>query len=182
LRTKLTLSATPLGLASLRSKSNPDDLASLNFAADAAGALQLNTVTLTFAGSAPSAASGFYFTGANSGSPTTCATCIVQIYDAANGTSYFANASTSASGLLTFNLNGYTVSANTSKSFNLRINSTGGTPAGTNGVSQTLSVTISSAANVGWTDALDNAATANLGVPASTIPVTINSVSYAQGT
>jgi hypothetical protein len=177
LRTKLTLSATPLGGTSSRAKGNPDDLATLNFAADSAGALKLNSVTLTFAGSAPSTGGGFYYTGS---AYNVCTGCRVQLYDAANGTSYYATASSSPA--LSFNLNGYTVSAGTSKSFTLRVDSLTGTAVAGSGVSVTLGATVASIAHVVWSDGLDTSAVSTLQLPASVIPVTIQSVSYAAGT
>lgn len=175
LRTKLTVSATPLGTTSGRSKTSIDDLATLNFAADSAGAVVLNSVTLTFSGSATNSSTLFYASADSS-------TFYVTLYDASNGTTYNASSSVVGSGTLTYNLRGYTISGGTSKSFNVRINSSAGTPAGTASISETLSATIGSAAHVGWTDALDSSASSGLGLNASTIPIQVQSLSYAQGT
>jgi len=272
LRTKLTVTGTGLGVASGRSKTSVDDLATINFAADAAGAVQLNTVVLTFNGSAPS--SSFFNPAAGQ----------VTLYDSANGTTYnptgtanttstgtvtvaatgtvagtysvvvkgftvttpseptsttatviatdittAINASSSVLGVtatsttnvvtvtatisgaagsitlsagtiptgasltfattagtdgtgLSYNLLGYTVSAGTTKSFTARINSTVNMKAAESGVSPTLSITIGAAGNVRWTDALDTAASSNLSLPATAVPITITSVTYAAGT
>jgi len=182
LRTKLAVSAAPLGVTSGRAKTSIDDLATLSFAADSAGALQVNSVTLTFNGSAPSVGAGFYYTAA-AATPTSCATCGVQLYDAANGTTYFPVASTTSgtNGTLQFNLGGYTISPGTSKSFNVRVNSAGFTQIGSQSVSQTLSITVAQSTNLGWTDALDTSAVGGLNIPAALVPVNVQSVSYSIG-
>ena len=104
----------------------------------------------------------------------------VTLYDVANGTTYNASSSVVSTGKITFNMQNFSFSG--SKSFTLRINSSGGTPAGASGVSQTLSATVSAAADIGWSDSLDSLATTGLGIQANAIPVQIQSVSYAQGT
>jgi hypothetical protein len=175
LRTKLTVSATPLGVTSGRSKTSIDDLATLNFAADAAGAVVLNSLTVTFSGSATNSSSLFFASGTSS-------TYYVTLYDSINGTTYNASSSIVGSGTLTYNLRGYTVSAGTSKSFTLRFNSSGGAPAGSASVSQTLSATVAAYTDVGWADSLDASAVSGLNVPASTVPINVQSVSYAIGT
>ena len=177
IRTKLTVSVAQLGSTVGRAKTSIDDLATLNFEASPAGALKLNNVVVTFAGSAPSSGAGFFNVTSN---PASCLNCVVQIYDAASAVSYWPIA---ASGnTLTFNLGGYTMSAGMSKNFTLRVDSTNGTPTGTSGVSQTLGATIASAGDVSWTDGLDSAAVSGLGLVASTIPINIQSVAYAAGT
>ena len=178
LRSKLTVTGTPLGVTSGRAKTAVDDLATLNFAADAAGSVQLNTVTLTFSGSAPSGTQ-FFVTG--TASP-------LQIYDPSTGNSYFPVAVSGQTA--TFNMatvsnvlgSPYTVSAGTTKSFNVRINSTSpATALAANGVSQTLSVTVAAATNVTWADGLDLSATGGLNLPTVVIPVQLQSVSYSAG-
>ncbi|MBI4085386.1 MAG: peptidoglycan-binding protein [Candidatus Liptonbacteria bacterium] len=180
LRTKLTLTGTANGVTTGRAKSATDDIGLLNFAADSAGALKLQSITVTFSGSGPSTTNFFNATSTGNSSVATCTTCYVTLYDSANGRSYYAVASTTTS--LSFDLNNYTISAGSSKSFTLRINSsqTGVMGAAQNGVSQTLSATISAAGNVIWTDAVSGGVT-GLNVPATTIPITVNSVSYAAG-
>jgi hypothetical protein len=187
LRTKLTVTGTGLGATSGRSKTAVDDLATVNFAADAAGAATVNTVTITFSGSAPSSTTGgtgnFWATGGVSAPQTTCTgvdTCDVQLYDSASGLSYYAVANVTGTSM-TFNLNGYTISAGTTKSFTVRVNSTAGTKVGTSGVSETLSMTVAAVGDVRWADSLDSAVTSNLSLPAIAIPVNIQSVSYAAG-
>ena len=53
-RSKLTLSSTVLGITSGRARVANDDLATLNFVADSADPITVNTVTLKFQGSAVS--------------------------------------------------------------------------------------------------------------------------------
>jgi hypothetical protein len=181
LRSKLTVTATPLGATSGRSKSTVDDLATITFAADNAGAVVLNTVTITFGGSAPSA---------------TTFLDSVQLYDTANGTnmgtgnttsSACAGTGTAASSTCskTFSLGattgGYVVSAGGSKSFTLRTN-TLNTWAATTGISATLSASISANTDVRYTDGLDTAAVSTISLPATVVPITIQSISFAQGT
>ncbi|MEK7546617.1 MAG: peptidoglycan-binding domain-containing protein [Patescibacteria group bacterium] len=190
LRTKLTVTGTASG-GSSHTRTAIDDIGTINFAADSAGALKLNSVTVTFSGSGPSTTNFYNTTStadgtlANSGgSPARqCANCYVTLYDAANGISYFPVASTSGSGLLAFNLNDYTISGGSSKSFTVRINTaqSGVLQAAATGVSQTLSATISAATNIKWTDAISGGVS-GLSIPITTIPVSVNSVSYPQGT
>ena len=189
LRSKLTVSASPLGVTSGRSKASVDDLATLNFSANSAGGVQIGSVTIVFSGSGPSgtpAVTGsgtFFYTGST---PTACAAanCTVRLYDPANGTSYFAVASSTTGGNnLTFSLGNYQLSAGSSKSFTLRVDSTAAnafTTAST-GVSQSLSATIGTAAHITWQDALDSAATGALNLESYIVPVSITSVSYAAG-
>jgi len=187
LRTKLSVTGTALGGTS-HNRTSVDDLGTINFAADAAGALKLNSITVTFSGSGPS--TSFWNTAASSTMANTvtnstigsCATCYVTLYDPASAISYFGVSSSSASGLLGFDLNGFTVSAGSSKSFNLRLNSSqsGVFDIGKNGISQTLSATIGSATGTTWTDAVSGG-NAIGSLPTSTIPAVINSVSYPAG-
>jgi len=182
LRTKLTVSATPNGVTSGRSKQATDDLAYVNFAADSAGVAQIGSVTVTFSGSGPST-TAFYQLGT---APTVCTNCMVSLLDTANGASYYAVASGTISGnsnSLTFSLVDYQLSNGTSKSFTLRINSAGSGAfgIGTTGVSQTLAATINAATGVTWKDALDAAAVGGLNLQANAVPIQLNAVSYAAG-
>ena len=181
LRTKLAVTGTASGVASGRAKSATDDLGTINFAADSAGALKLGSVTVTFSGSAPSGTSFFAATSTGNSGVATCSTCYIALYDSATAISYYAVASTTTS--LSFDLNNYTLSQGGSKSFIIRLNSSQANVmnAASNGISQTLSASISAAGNVNWTDAVSGGI-AGLSIPASTIPITINSVAYAAGT
>lgn len=177
LRSKLTVTASALGNTSGRSKTSVDDLADITFAADAAGGVQIGSVKLTFSGSAPSTGAGFYYTSL--ADYTTCSSCKVKLYDTANGSSYFATAS--SSNTLTFNLANYQLSGGSSKSFRLRADSTNGTAAAQSGVSQTLTAQIAAVADVSWLDSLDSAAN-SVNIESYVVPINIQSVSYAQGT
>jgi len=165
-RSKLTVSATPLGSTSARAKSSVDDLADINFAADAAGGVRINSVTVTFSGSAPSGS--FFGVGTS-----------VVLRDTSAGTNFALSATTSAS--LSFDLGGYQLSAGTSKSFRLRANSLSSefNVAGS-GVSVTLAATIDVAGDVTWSTALSGGSAATL--ESYLLPIQIQSVSYAQGT
>lgn len=180
LRTKLTASATANGVTSGRSKTATDDIGMINFAADNAGALMVGSVTVTFSGSGPSLTQFFNATTTANSSVLTCATCYVNLYDSANGRSYYPVASTTTS--LTYDLGNYSIGSGSAKSFTVRVNTaqTGVMGAATNGVSQTLTASINAAGDVKWVDALSGGVT-GLSIPASTVPVTINSVSYAAG-
>lgn len=186
LRSKLTVTGAGAGTASGRSKTAVDDLATLTFAADAAGAVTISTVTITFSGSAPSstATQNFWATGGVTAPQNTCViseNCYTQLYDPASALSYFATGNVTGTSM-SFGLNGYTISAGTSKSFTIRTNSTAATKVGVSGVAQTLSMTINAVGDIRWVDALDAAASTNLSLPATAVPVTIQSVSYAAGT
>jgi hypothetical protein len=170
LRSKLTVTATAAGVATGRAKGSVDDLGYLNFTADAAGAVKINSVTLTFSGSAPS---GTNFFNAAAGK--------IKLYDSSTGTSY--NKSASSLTTLSFDMLGYTLSGGTTKSFILRLDSlTPQTVTAASGVSVTLSATIDAATDVVWSDALDTAAVSTLSLESTSVPLQINSVSYAQGT
>lgn len=183
LRTKLGVTGTGMGLGASRARAAVDDLGTINFAADAAGALKLNSITVTFSGSGPS--TSFWNTAATTTPNSTlgsCATCYITLYDPATATSYYGVSSSSASGLLGFDLGGYTVSGGTTKSFNIRMNSaqSGVFDIGKNGISQTLSATIGSATGTTWTDAVSGGSAIG-SIPTSTVPAVINSVSYSAG-
>jgi len=178
LRSKLSVSATPLGNTSGRAKSSVDDLATINFAADSAGSVKLSSVTITFSGSAPSSTAFYNATS----TATSCATCVVQLYDANSAVSYYPTASSSNS--LSFDLGNYQISNGTSKSFTLRVNDTytGAMNTAVSGVSQSLSVTVNAATDVKWADSILSDATTGLNLEAKVVPVQIQSVSYAAGT
>ncbi len=171
LRTKLTVSATPLGALTSRVSLPNDDVATINFTADSAGSLTINAVTITFRGSAQGG--NFYnISSAN-----------VQLYDPNNGISYFPTASSPTAGTVTFSLNGgYTLGPGTTKSFALRVNSIIAVSFAPLHVSPTLAASIASAGDVVWTDGLDTAAVSGLNLPASAVPINIASVSFAAGT
>lgn len=79
----------------------------------------------------------------------------------------------------TFLNNGFAISAGGSYTFTLRAN-TSVVPSIAN-VSQSFSANIQSASDVQYADGLDSAATTGLGLPASVVPLTINSITYPVG-
>lgn len=169
LRSKLIVSGTALGTTSGRSKNAIDDLGRINFAADSAGAVKLQSLVVTIGGSAPSATDFFITSGA-----------AVKLYDESSGTSYNPTATSTTS--VSFDLLNYSVSAGTTKSFTLRLNTeTPYTDAAANGVSQTLSASLNAVTSVTYTTA-DNGGATDVNIPANMVPFTINSVSYAAGT
>ncbi|MBI2048896.1 MAG: peptidoglycan-binding protein [Candidatus Liptonbacteria bacterium] len=193
LRSKMTVGATMLGLSSGRAKANVDDLATLNFSANSAGGVQIGSVTMFFTGTGPSGTSGgtgggglsstFWNTG-NTATTCAAANCTVQLYDSANGTTYFAVASSTTSGNnLTFDLKNYQLSAGTTKSFSVRLNSNNANSfvAAASGIAPTLGVTINAIGNVTWKDALDTNAASALNLEGYVIPVNVASVSYSTG-
>ena len=179
LRSNLVVSASALGSTSGRAKNTVDDLGTITFAASNAGSVALNTVILTISGSLPT-----------STFKTDSVTPLydVKLYDAALGTVAQGTATSSActSGstcTFTFSLgattSGYTISAGSSKTFTVRVDSLTHSTAGGTG-SVTLGVNVATTAGVAYTDAIDGSGvTAN--VPSTSVPLTINSVSYAQG-
>ncbi len=171
LRSRLLVTATAAGTATGRSKQTVDDLGYINFAADAAGAVQIGSVAITYSGSAPSG-SNFFNSAAG----------LITIFDTNGNVTY--NPVTTSTTKLTYDLANYQLSGGSSKSFTVRINSTvPQTAAGTSGVSQTLAATVSASTDVTWQDALPNqGATGGLSLQSSTVPIPINAVSYAQGT
>ncbi|MDP2598778.1 MAG: hypothetical protein Q8P49_03035 [Candidatus Liptonbacteria bacterium] len=168
LRSKLTVTATPVGVTSGRAPQVVDDLASINFTADSAGPIQLNKVTLTFQGTGV----GTVDFAANMNS--------IVLYDPATGMAYTKYSSTSNS--ITYDLQGYIVAAGSMKNFTLRADSTKILPPPQPNVSLAITVSITGQNDVQWTDGLDSAATANLGLLPSMVPLRVASVVYASGT
>ena len=179
LRSNLVVSASALGSTSGRAKNTVDDLGTITFAASNAGSVALNTVILTISGSLPT-----------STFKTDSVTPLydVKLYDAALGTVAQGTATSSActsGGTCTFTFSlgattsGYVISAGSSKTFTVRVDSLTHSTAGGTG-SVTLGVNVATTAGVAYTDAIDGSGvTAN--VPSTSVPLTINSVSYAQG-
>jgi len=48
-------------------------------------------------------------------------------------------------------------------------------------VAQTLALTINASTDVLYTDGLDSSATSTISLPASVVPITINSITFAAG-
>ena len=169
LRSNLQVAVAGLGIQSGRSKANPDAFGTITFTPNAAGSVALNSVKITFSGTAQPTLT------TSTSSPT------VWLVDQANNT-YYPSAVTSNTATFTFGTaqNGYHMNNGSgSYVFTLKMNTAGVT--GSNGLSQSLSANIQNAGDVQYTDALDGTGT-TVGLPASvTGNLTINSVSYAQG-
>jgi hypothetical protein len=157
------------GVQSGRAKANPDALGTITFTPNTAGSVALNSMKITFSGSAQPVLT------TSTSSPT------VWLVDQANNTFYPA---TTTSNTVTFNFgnasSGYRLNSNSgSYVFTLKLNTA--SVNGSSSVSQSLSANIANAVDVQYTDALDGTGV-TVGLPASlTGNLTINSVSYAQG-
>lgn len=178
LRSKINFSATALGQSSSRAKNSSDNLASLTFAADAAGTVAINSVVVTFAGTAPSVAT--FLDG-------------VTLFDESNTALGTGNttSSTACSGgtstcTKTFNLGsttgGQPISGGSSRTWTLRIDGTK-TQAGAANIAQTLTATINALTDIRYTNGLDSAATTAVSLPSNLlVPINLNSVSFSIGT
>ncbi len=172
LRTKLTVATTASGPTTNRNKATTDDLGSISFTADAAGALLLNTVTITYSGTAPSGTA--FFDSASQ-----------VLYDPSTGTSYTKATGATSTTSISYNLAGYALSAGQTKIFTLRLDTlTNTTNVGASGISKSLDAKINAGTDVTYTTAVSGG-TANVSLPTTgpgAPPTTINSVSYTSGT
>jgi hypothetical protein len=169
LRSKLTITGTALGTTSGRVKTATDDLATINFTADAAGSIKLQSLTVTVGGSAPSGTQ--FFT--TSGTP-------IKLYDTIANASYNPTATSTTS--VSFDLLNYVVNAGQTKSFTLRLNTLSPyTAAASNGIAQGLSASVNAATDVTYTTG-ESGGTTGVSIPSTAAPVQINSVSYSAGT
>lgn len=165
LRTSLAAAGAGVGATTGRVKSNSDEIGTITFTPNAAGSAALNTMKITFSGSAQ----------------PTLSSSTVWIVDGTNHTYYPASVTTNTA---TFSFgsaqNGYKMNAGNSYTFGIYLDTA--TVAGTGSVSQTLTAAIQASTDVSYTDALDGTGVTGLGLPNTTNPaVQINSVSYAQG-
>jgi len=176
LRSKLTFAATPLGATSGRGKISSDQLATLSFTANSSGPVAINSVTVTFSGSATSTT---FLDG-------------VKLLDENNNVLGTSNTTSSActggsnTCTKTFNLggttNGQVVSAGQTRNWTLVVDSTKTATASSQGYVN-LVATIAANTDIKYTDALDGAATTAVSLPTSVLtPINLNSVVYAQGT
>jgi hypothetical protein len=175
LRSTLTVAVAPLGQTQNRSKGNPDDFGTVTFTANAAGPVALNKLTVTFSGAATSS----FFTNAN-------ISLIDQNGNVVNSTNYPGSNEVASSTLsnATWSFpaaqSGFQISAGGSYTFKLRLNTVAiGPPSGQQ--SETLVANIQNSTDISYTDGLDASSTSGLALPASVVPLTINSVSYAPG-
>ncbi|MFA5810078.1 MAG: peptidoglycan-binding domain-containing protein, partial [Thermoleophilia bacterium] len=176
LRSKVSFTAAGLGQSASRAKAPSDNLASLTFAADSAGDVAINSVIVTFSGTAPSIAS---FLGG-----VTLLDESGVLLGTASTTSAACNGSNTCT--KTFNLGsttaGQIVTKGTSRTWTLRVDSTL-TAAAIASISQTLTATINARTDIQFTDGLDSSAASTIGLASKVVvPITINSVSFSQGT
>jgi len=178
LRTKVTASASALGTTSGRAKSATDDFATLTFAADSADQAYLNTLTVTFSGTAPSVSTflaGVTLLDANGVNVTSTSGVTATTSAACDGTGSCTKTWSLGSATA-----GWNVPAGGSYTFKLRVDGTK-TLAGANGVSQSLSAVVNAAGDVRYTGGLSGSPTSNLSLPANAVPLNLNSVSFAAG-
>ncbi|MEK7193217.1 MAG: peptidoglycan-binding protein [Patescibacteria group bacterium] len=181
LRTRARVTAAAIGLTSARSKGTNDDIGTLTFAADSAGAVSLNTIVITFSGTAPSSSSFL----ANVDLLDQNGNSVMNTSGVASSTSAACSGANTCTKTYNFGNTtaGWTISGGSSYTFKIRVNNslTGTFAAGT-GVSAGLSATINAATDVRYTDGLDSSATSNVSLPSNEIPINVNSVSYVSGT
>jgi peptidoglycan hydrolase-like protein with peptidoglycan-binding domain len=174
------VTAAGLGPTSNRGKTTVDDIGTITFTASSFGAIVLNTIKLNIAGTLASSTT-FVSTSTD-----------ILLYDPATGLSAAVGAATlsdcsiNGSCVLTVPLgsgvNGYVVSPGSSKTFRVRIDSLSHTHAASGGVATSFSVSITNPGDVIYTDGLDASATPGIALPANSVPININTVSYAPGT
>jgi len=174
LRSKLTFSSSPLGLTVGRTKTTADNLATLTFTANPAGSVAVNSITVTFAGTAPSTSLTSFIDG-------------VKLIDESGNQVGIPSLSFRCTGLnvcfQTFNLYGpgRVVSPEAPRTWTLRVDSTRTAPPAA-GIAQTLDAYINVSGDIRYTDALDAVAATNIPLsPNVSVPILLNSVSYAVG-
>jgi len=179
LRSKVTATAAGLGVTTSRGKTATDDLGTITFAADSAGSVAINTVTITFSGSAPTSTAfldGVTLLDANG----------ISVMNTSGVTNTTSSACTGGSSTCTklWNLgsttSGWNINGGSSYTFKVRA-STYNTAGAVASVAQTLALTINASTDVLYTDGLDSSATSTISLPASVVPITINSITFAAG-
>ena len=172
LRSILNFSSTPVGATSNRGKSTGDELADLSFQANAAGSIAVNTVRVTFSGTAAS---------------TTLLTAgAVQLIE--NNNSLATGTATTSNGNIvwTFNLGtttaGQSVNPGATRTWKLIVNDNdlASAPSGSQGTVNLIAA-INTNTDIVYTDGLDSSATSPLYLPSFPTPIQLNSVSFAQG-
>jgi len=162
---------TALGPTTNRTKTSVDDIAILTFSPSGSGGISLTTLKITFSGNLAS---------------STFSDADVKLLNTSNvpvGTlaSVTCNTgSTCAFSWSDFGSNGI-VSSGSSLVLKLRIDSLTNTAPATAGVSDTLGVAIQAAGDLTYNDTVDGSG-ATVSIPANTVPLVLNSVSYAPGT
>jgi hypothetical protein len=191
LRSVVTVSTAALNGTS-HNKSNPDAIGTVTFSTNSAGPAALKTLTLTFSGSALGYGSTTFM--ASGTSLSLAAGANIQLIDASGNNVISAGEATASSTFLspyststvvwTFvgssaTGTGFNVSAGGSYTFTLRVNDSG--IPGQQNISQSLGANIQNVGDVSYWDALDASSTAIASLPTSTVPLTINSVSFPNG-
>jgi len=193
LRSALTVSTAAIG-GGTHTKANPDALGTITFSANSAGPTALKTVTVTFTGSAIGAGSSTFFNSTTTGAPIALSGASnIQLIDANGANVISANEATGTvtaaagygSATATWTFTGaattgsvFQISGGNSYTFTLKVNDN--VIPGTANVSQSLGANIQNTGDVSYWDALDASSTA-ITLPASVVPLTINSVSYGVG-
>ncbi len=176
LRTKLGFTATPLGATTGRGKSASDNFAQLTFSADNAGDLVVNSVTVTFSGSAPSISTFLDGVTLLDENNTALGSGNVTSTACAGGTT-----TCSKSFILGATTAGQIVGKGTSRTWTLRLDLTK-TLAGAANVIQTLTAEINALAHIKWTDATDGAGVSELTLPTKTlVAIPISTVNFTSG-
>jgi len=162
LQTKLTLASSLLGAATGRTRVAVDDVATINWTADAADQLTMGTVALKFSGLAVSNGSTAFG---------------VRIIDSATNSDWGSSASTNCTpgsgNSCSVTLGpAFIISKGTTKATKVRVNSTNFFN-GAN-TSDSMSVTIDAAGDVAWNDGT----TAALSLEATVAPFVVVNVSY----
>jgi len=176
LRTKLSVSAAGIGTTSGRSKDANDDIGTITFTADSAGTAVLNTITLTFSGSAINSTStngitlldnsGIALSSGNSSLGS------VTITSSTSGTTLTK----------TWHItNGVQIGQGSSYTFKVRVNSASWTTQAAGSASVGFSTTVQNPSDVSYTTAVSGG-TSGVNLPNTATPVTINSVTYVSGT
>jgi len=178
LRSTLTAFTSPLGATSNRAKSATDDFGTVTFSANSAGPVALDKLTITLSGATATttlmSTSNILLIDQNGNNVVAAGEATSTVTTSTNGgtvTWYFPTSAATSTG--------FQISGGGSYTFKLRLNTAA--VAGTANVSQSLSATIQNPTDVQYTDGLDASSTSGLALPTSVVPLTINSVSYAQG-
>jgi hypothetical protein len=175
LRSTLTFAPVAVGATSNRGKSTGDELADLSFTANAAGSIAVNTVNVSFSGTAASPASS-----------TLSAAGAVQLVENNISLATGTPSSTPNGVVWKFNLGtttaGQAVSPSATRTWKLIVNDNNlaSAPAGTQGTVNLIAA-INTNADITYTDGLDTNATSSLMLPSFPTPIQLNSVSFAQG-
>ena len=163
--------ATPLGVATGRAKNPVDDMATLTFSPAGAGGISLTTLKITFSGSL----AGSSFSDAD-----------VKLLDASNapvGTLAPVSCVAGTPCVMSWSSfgSGGIVSAGSSLVLKLRIDSLSHTVAAMGGSAVSFSATIQSPGDLTYNDSVDGTGS-TVSLPATAVPLVLNSVSYAPGT